>query len=152
MGCQRPILVILTLLTLVPGCIFCLSGCKEQDNQRELMLSDFDFLEHDTTFREIVSRVGWPDHSIGSGFITYQYDISDGCVIELSFFGGQLYARVQEETGIWTDLDLSEKAKGTTVWHIVKWLILVLAVLGVGYWTWKRLRATPNKTLQAQQD
>lgn len=139
---RKHILAALTvLLVLALGCIPSLSGRRTQGNQRELTLSDFDFLERDTTPGEIVNRLGWPDRFVGSGLVAYQYDLADGRIVELSFFGGQLYAQVQEEDGTWTDLDLSERPGWLAMRRIGKWTILALVVLlGIGWWIGKQCR------------
>lgn len=84
---------------LALGCILCLSGCRVQGRERELTLSDLDFLERDTTLQEVVDKLGWPDRSVGSGILTYQYDLADGGTVEVPSWGGQLHARVQEKDG-----------------------------------------------------
>lgn len=142
---QRTILVALGLLVVSMGCALCLSGCKAQNSQRELTLSSFDFLERGMDLNKVVRRVGWPDRVTGSGHVVCQYDLTDGRVIELSFLGKRLYAQVQEEDGTWIDLDLPERPSWWTMWHTGKWIVLVLVVLGIGWWIWRRCQAMPRK-------
>jgi hypothetical protein len=146
MESQKMILATLTwLLVFALGSVFCISGCSAQRDQRELMLSDFDFLERDTRLEEIVDRLGWPDRFVGSGLIAYQYDLADDRIVELSFFGEQLHARVKKADGTWADLELSEKPGWSVVRHIGKWTVLALVALGAGWWLWKRRRTTSSR-------
>jgi hypothetical protein len=100
-------LVLFALATA--GCTFCFSGCRAQDSQRELALSDFDFLELGMSFEDITEELGLPDRFTGSGLVDAQYDLDDGRIIELTFMESDklLGARIRENDGTWADLDLS---------------------------------------------
>jgi len=83
---QKIILTALVLQLIVAlGSVSCLSGCKAQDSQRELRLSDFDFLELGMSLEGITDRLGEPDREVGSGLYGFQYDLVDGRVVTLSF-------------------------------------------------------------------
>ena len=99
----------LCLLTFALGGFSCLAGCRTKSNQRELTLSDFDFLERDIALDEVINRLRLPDRFVGSGIISYQWDLADGRIVELSTFGGHLHGKVQRTDGTWERLCISDE-------------------------------------------
>lgn len=49
-----------------------------------LALSDFDFLEHETSLSEVYAQMGLPDRDDCSGIYCPEYDLADGRKVRLS--------------------------------------------------------------------
>jgi hypothetical protein len=101
------------------GCTFCFSGCRAQDSQRELALSDFDFLELGMSFEDITDELGLPDRFTGSGLVDVQYDLDDGRIIELTFMDSRKRWNLGRPRSIYGTKLNSEYDSEATGWMII---------------------------------
>ena len=68
--------------------LFLITSCNLKSpggNNRDLSLSDFDFLRIGMSYQEIVAQVGEADRDAGSGIHLMVYELRDGTELMLSF-------------------------------------------------------------------
>ena len=61
---------------------------------RRLSVSDFEQFDHNSTYRDIVDRIGLENGTIGSGILRSYYELEDGRFVICGVWGNGLYFSV----------------------------------------------------------
>lgn len=66
----------------------------DEDVNKNLVISDFEFITAETTFEEVKEVLGFPNGMHGSGYVYYIYDLKDGKKVE---FLPEIYLKVFDD-------------------------------------------------------